>query len=111
MSSTLLEVTGASHEEVERLERIIVKDLQKESASSKDAIREYHRRHPAAHVVDGNEEHKELLKEEPWIEFTGEEFHGSFSVAFALLTSVYYISRKLWGHLDMDVLYNKYINS
>lgn len=35
-------------------------------------IREYHRRHPAARVVDANEEHEELLKEEPRIEFTGE---------------------------------------
>ncbi|KAH7855942.1 hypothetical protein Vadar_030844 [Vaccinium darrowii] len=67
MSSTLLEVTVASHEEVEPLERTIVKDLQKEPASSKDTIREYHRRHPAASVVDGNEEHKDLLKEEPFL--------------------------------------------
>ncbi|KAI7978896.1 hypothetical protein LOK49_Contig652G00004 [Camellia lanceoleosa] len=121
MSSTLLEVTRAGHEEVERLERLIVKDLQNEPASSKDRlfqnhrvrnmideitsttlklveiyedkdsarkdeiaalggqtahwnkrIREYHRRHPAARVVDVNEEYEELLKEEPRIEFTGE---------------------------------------
>ena len=35
-------------------------------------IREYHRRHPAARVVDANEEFEEVLKEEPRIEFTGE---------------------------------------
>ena len=35
-------------------------------------IREYHRRHPAARVVDANEEYEEVLKEEPRIEFTGE---------------------------------------
>lgn len=34
-------------------------------------IREYHRRHPAARVVDVNEEDG-LLKEEPQIEFSGE---------------------------------------
>jgi hypothetical protein len=35
-------------------------------------IREYHRRHPAARVVDANEEYETLLKEEPQIEFSGE---------------------------------------
>ncbi|CAL5344132.1 unnamed protein product [Camellia sinensis] len=150
MSSTLLEVTRAGHEEVERLERLIVKDLQNEPASSKDRlfqnhrvrnmideiasttlklveiyedkdsarkdeiaalggqtatgtnvfsafydrlkeIREYHRRHPAARVVDVNEEYEELLKEEPRIEFTGEEALGRY--------------------LDLHELYNEYINS
>lgn len=37
-------------------------------------IREYHRKHPAARVVDANEEFEELLKEEPRIEFRGEVF-------------------------------------
>ena len=35
-------------------------------------IREYHRRHPSARVIDANEEYEEVLKEEPRIEFTGE---------------------------------------
>ena len=35
-------------------------------------IREYHRKHPAARVVDANEEYEALLKEEPQIEFSGE---------------------------------------
>ncbi|KAF4385108.1 hypothetical protein F8388_014241 [Cannabis sativa] len=35
-------------------------------------IREYHRRHPAARVVDPNEDFEVLLKEEPLIEFSGE---------------------------------------
>ncbi|PSS33008.1 Splicing factor SF3a60 like [Actinidia chinensis var. chinensis] len=150
MSSTLLEVTRAGHEEVERLERLIVKDFQNEPASGKDRlfqshrvrnmidqvtattlklveiyedkdsarkdeiaalggqtatgtnvfsafydrlkeIREYHRRHPAARVVDANEEYEEVLKEEPRIEFTGEEAFGRY--------------------LDMHELYNEYINS
>ncbi|KAL7003598.1 hypothetical protein U1Q18_004749 [Sarracenia purpurea var. burkii] len=150
MSSTLLEVTRAGHEEVERLERLIVKDLQNEPATSKDRlyqshrvrnmidqittttlklvdiyedkdnarkdeiaalggqtatgtnvfsafydrlkeIREYHRRHPAARVVDANEEYEELLKEEPRTEFTGEEAFGRY--------------------LDLHELYNVYINS
>ncbi|PQQ04247.1 splicing factor SF3a60 homolog [Prunus yedoensis var. nudiflora] len=129
MSSTLLEVTRAGHEEVERLERLIVKDFQNEPPSSKDRlyqghrvrhmidtisstterlieiyedkdnarkdeiaalggqtatginvfsafydrlkeIREYHRKHPAARVVDANEEEEALLKEEPQIEMS-----------------------------------------
>ncbi|KAL0304398.1 UNVERIFIED_CONTAM: Splicing factor SF3a60 [Sesamum radiatum] len=153
MSSTLLEVTRASHEEVERLERLIVKDLQTDPPTNKDRlyqshrvrnmieqitstthklieiyedkdnarkdeiaalggqsstsanvnvfsafydrlkeIREYHRRHPAArYVVDTNDEYEQLLKEEPVIEFTGEEAFGRY--------------------LDLHELYNDYINS
>ncbi|PRQ56090.1 putative transcription factor C2H2 family [Rosa chinensis] len=150
MSSTLLEVTRGAHEEVERLERLIVKDLQNEPASGKERlaqshrvrlmidtvtstterlieiyedndnarkdeiaalggqtatgtnvfsafydrlkeIREYHRRHPAALVVDANEEHEALLKEEPQVEFSGEEAYGRY--------------------LDLHELYNQYINS
>uniref|UniRef100_A0A7N0U659 Matrin-type domain-containing protein n=1 Tax=Kalanchoe fedtschenkoi TaxID=63787 RepID=A0A7N0U659_KALFE len=150
MSSTLLEVTRSAHEEVERLERLIVKDLQNEPASNKDRlfqshrvrnmietirettdrlveiyedkdnarkdeiaalggqtatgtnlfsafydrlkeIREYHRRHPTARVVDTAEEEDELLKEEPIVEFSGEEAMGRY--------------------LDLHELYNRYINS
>lgn len=152
MSSTLLEVTRASHEEVERLERLIVKDLQTDPATNKDRlyqshrvrnmieqimttthklvdiyededdsrkdeiaalggqsstsanvnvfsafydrlkeIREYHRRHPTARYVDTNDEYEQLLKEEPMIEFTGEEAFGRY--------------------LDLHELYNEYINS
>ncbi|KAE8077717.1 hypothetical protein FH972_016252 [Carpinus fangiana] len=131
MSSTLLEVTRSAHEDVERLERLIVKDLQNEPPSNKDRlfqshrvrqmidtiistteklveiyedkdnarkdeiaalggqtatgtnvfsafydrlkeIREYHRKHPAARIVDASEEYETLLKEEPQIEFSGE---------------------------------------
>lgn len=43
MSSTLLEVTRASHEEVERLERLVVKDLQAEPQSNKDRLHQSHR--------------------------------------------------------------------
>ncbi|PIA54844.1 hypothetical protein AQUCO_00901023v1 [Aquilegia coerulea] len=150
MSSTLLEVTRASHEEIERFERLIVKDLQKEPSTSRERlsqnhrvrtmidtitsttqklveiyedndnarkdeiaalggqtekgtnvfnafydrlkeIREYHRRHPNARVIDASEEYEELLKEEPHIGFSGEEGHGKY--------------------LDMHELYNEYINS
>ncbi|CAI0412856.1 unnamed protein product [Linum tenue] len=150
MSSTLLETTRASHEEVERLERLIVKEFQNDPTSSKDRllqshrvrnmidtivstshklvdiyedkdqarkdeiaalggqtasgtnvfsafydrlkeIREYHRRHPAARVVDVDEQYEALLKEEPVIEFTGEEAHGKY--------------------LDLHELYNQYINA
>ncbi|KAJ8486701.1 hypothetical protein OPV22_019186 [Ensete ventricosum] len=151
MSSTLLEVTRSAHEDVERLERLIVRELQREPANNRDRlfqshrvrhmidvttsttdklidiyedkdnarrdeiaalggqtasgttnlfsafydrlkeIRDYHRRHPAARVVDATEEYEELLKEEPHIEFSGEEGFGRY--------------------LDMHELYNEYINS
>lgn len=149
MSSTLLEVTRGAHEEVERLERLIVKDLQREPDNNKERmhqnhrvrnmvdaimstteklievygdtdhsrkdeiaalggqgvsgqnvfsafydrlkeIREYHRRHPIARVVD-SEDPEELLKEEPRVEFSGEEAFGRY--------------------LDMHELYNEYVNS
>lgn len=150
MSSTLLELTRASHEEVERLERLIVKDLQNEPTSNKDRlyqshrvrnmidqitstthklveiyedkdnarkdeiamlggqtatgtnvfsvfydrvkeITQYHRRHPSARVIDANDDYEQLLKEEPQIEFSGEEAYGRY--------------------LDMHELFNDYINS
>lgn len=149
MSGTLLEQTRADHEEVERLERLIVKDLQREvkthkeqlhqnhrvrnmvdaimtattrlidvyedqdharqdeiallggqSASGQNVfsvfydrlkeIREYHRRHPNAKVIDAGDDPEELLKEEPWVDFSGEEANGRF--------------------LDMHELYNQYLN-
>nr|XP_011469336.1 PREDICTED: splicing factor 3A subunit 3-like [Fragaria vesca subsp. vesca]XP_011469337.1 PREDICTED: splicing factor 3A subunit 3-like [Fragaria vesca subsp. vesca] len=54
-------------------------------------IREYLRRHPAALVVDANEEHEALLKEEPQVEVSGEEAYGRY--------------------LDLHELYNQYTNS
>ncbi|KAL6509258.1 hypothetical protein OROGR_022568 [Orobanche gracilis] len=151
MSSTLLETTRAEHEDVERLERLIVKDLQTDPQTNKDRlhqshrvrnmieqiiftthnlieiyedkdnsrkdeiaalggqsstsananvfsafydrlkeIREYHRRHPSARYVE-TPDYEQLLKEEPAIEFTGEEAFGRY--------------------LDLHELYNEYINS
>lgn len=43
-------------------------------------IREYHRKHPAARVVDADEEFEALLKEEPQIEFSGEVGFCPFSI-------------------------------
>lgn len=43
MSSTVLEVTRAAHEEVERLERLIVKELQNDPASNKERLYQSHR--------------------------------------------------------------------
>ncbi|XP_076903746.1 splicing factor SF3a60 homolog [Bidens hawaiensis] len=49
MSSTLLELTRAAHEDVERLERLIVKDLQNEPATNKDRLAQSHR---VRHMID-----------------------------------------------------------
>ncbi|MQM05972.1 hypothetical protein Taro_038796 [Colocasia esculenta] len=43
MSSTLLEVTRSAHEDVERLERLVVKDLQREPASNRERLFQNHR--------------------------------------------------------------------
>ncbi|KAK9665278.1 hypothetical protein RND81_14G102100 [Saponaria officinalis] len=150
MSSTLLEVTRSSHEEVERLERLVAKELQNDPTSSKDRlyqshrvrfmieqiidtshkiveiyedkdnarkdeiavlggqtasgtnvfsafydrlkeIRDYHRRHPAARVVDAGEEYEQMFKEDPVLDFSGEEGFGRY--------------------LDLHEFYNRYINS
>ncbi|CAI5527709.1 unnamed protein product [Closterium sp. Naga37s-1] len=39
-------------------------------------IREYHRRHPGARVVEGEADVDELIKDEPWVQFSGEEALG-----------------------------------
>eukprot|EP00850_Spirogloea_muscicola_P008355 SM000044S16002 [mRNA] locus=s44:547480:551288:+ [translate_table: standard] len=137
MSSTLLEQTRAAHEEVERLERLVVKDLQQEAKSHRERlyqghrvrrmvqdivsasqrlvdiyedadgvrkdeiaslggqnaagqnvygsfydrlkeIREYHKKHPGARAVDAGENDEDLIKEEPYVEFSGEEGLGRF---------------------------------
>ncbi|GJS44050.1 splicing factor SF3a60 [Tanacetum coccineum] len=49
MSSTLLELTRSAHEDTERFERLIVKDLQNEPASSKDRLAQSHR---VRHLID-----------------------------------------------------------
>ncbi|CAN4085746.1 unnamed protein product [Withania somnifera] len=53
MSSTLLEVTRASHEEVERFERLIVKDLQTDPPTNKDRLHQSHRvRNMMEQIID-----------------------------------------------------------
>ncbi|KAK2973584.1 hypothetical protein RJ640_023234 [Escallonia rubra] len=49
MSSTLLEQTRAAHEEVERLERLVVRDLQTDPASNRDRL---HQSHRVRHLID-----------------------------------------------------------
>ena len=43
MSATLLEQARASHEEIERLERLIVKDLQQDVKGHKEKMHQNHR--------------------------------------------------------------------
>ena len=49
MSGTLLEQTRADHEEVERLERLIVKDLQREVRTQKERL---HQNHHVRNMLD-----------------------------------------------------------
>ncbi|KAL6211406.1 hypothetical protein ACLB2K_016632 [Fragaria x ananassa] len=160
MSSTLREVTRGAHEEVVRLERLIVPYFQNEPTSSTERlaqshrvhhmidtisstaqrlieiyedndnarkdeiaalggqtanllsafydrlkdIREYHRRHPAALVVDANEELEALLKEEPQVEFSGE-------VSLSCMCKQWFRKPMDGRYLDLHELYNQYINS
>lgn len=151
MASTLLDQTRLFHEENERLERLVVKDLQqdlkghrerllqnhrvknmiatimensarlgeiyedKDNARKEEIaalggqsqatgqnvfsafydrlneIRDYHRRHLGAREVEVPEDPDELIKEEPWVEFSGEEAFGK--------------------HLDLHEFYNAFINA
>uniref|UniRef100_A0A0E0D5Q9 Matrin-type domain-containing protein n=1 Tax=Oryza meridionalis TaxID=40149 RepID=A0A0E0D5Q9_9ORYZ len=149
MASTVLEATRAKHEDMERLERLAVRELQREPANARDRlyqshrvrhmldlvistsgklveiyedkdnarkdeisnhlsspvqaeifpkfydrlkeIRDYHRRNHSARFVSATDDFEELLKEEPAIEFTGEEAFGRY--------------------LDLHELYNEFINS
>ncbi|KAK9814485.1 hypothetical protein WJX72_006646 [[Myrmecia] bisecta] len=131
MASTLLEQTRASHEEMELLERLIVRDFHTEAKSHKERlyqnhrvrakldqmqtlatrlaqvyhdddgarkeeiaalrgenmystfydrlkeVRDYHRRHPTLDVTEA-ENHEDRLKEQPRVEFSGEEALGRF---------------------------------
>lgn len=49
MSSTLLEVTRAAHEEAERFERLVVKELQNDPTNTKDRLFQSHR---VRHMID-----------------------------------------------------------
>eukprot|EP00897_Mesotaenium_endlicherianum_P007234 jgi/Mesen1/6539/ME000334S05877 len=150
MAATVLEQTRAAHEDNERLERLIVKDLQQDVKGHKERlhqnhrvasfvdqivtnsarlvevyedkdgarkdeiaaiggqnssnnnvfsafydrlkeIREYHRRHPGARVMEQGEDEAEQIKEEPFVEFSGEEAFGRY--------------------LDMHELYRTFTNS
>ncbi|KAI3900646.1 hypothetical protein MKW92_022830 [Papaver armeniacum] len=151
MSSALLEVTRSKHEQVERFERLIIKDFENEPTSDRERlfqdhrvrnmveaitssteelieiyqdndnarkdeiaalggqtaagtgieaalsafydglkeIHEYHKRHPYSRALEESDQEL-LLKEEPRVEFSGEEGHGRY--------------------LDLHELYNRYIN-
>lgn len=139
MSSTLLEVTRSKHEQVERFERLIIKDFENEPTSDRERlfqdhrvrnvieavtsstenlieiyqdndsarkdeiaalgaqtaagtgieaalsafydglkeIHEYHKRHPYSRALEESDQEL-LLKEEPHVEFSGEEGHGRY---------------------------------
>lgn len=52
MASTVLEATRAAHEDLERLERLAVRELQRDPANSRDRLFQSHRvRHMLGLVV------------------------------------------------------------
>lgn len=51
MSGTLLEQTRAAHEEIERLERCIVQELQRETKSHKERLHQNHRVNNMRHAI------------------------------------------------------------
>ncbi|KAI3975932.1 hypothetical protein MKX01_016615 [Papaver californicum] len=83
MSSTLLEVTRSKHEQVERFERLIGKDFENEPTSNRERLFQDHR---LIEIYQDNDNARKdeieseelLLKEEPHVEFSGEEGHGRY---------------------------------
>lgn len=66
MSSTLLEQTRSNHEEIERLERLVVRDLQTEPPSSKDRLVQGHRvRHMIESIMLTTEKLVRFLSSSP----------------------------------------------
>lgn len=53
MSATVLEQTRAAHEEIERLERCIVQELQRDTKSHKERLHQNHRVNNMRHAVLG----------------------------------------------------------
>jgi splicing factor 3A subunit 3 len=49
MASSVLEATRAAHEDVERLERLAVRELQREPANARDRLFQSHR---VRHMLD-----------------------------------------------------------
>ncbi|CAL4974706.1 unnamed protein product [Urochloa decumbens] len=161
MASTVLEATRAAHEDLERLERLAVRELQRDPANARDRlfqshrvrhmldlvvstsdklveiyedkdsarkdeinthltaptqsllfnkyyerlkeIRDYHRRNPSARFISTTDDYEELLKEEPVIEFTGED-------CFIPLEGFGGVDA-FGRYLDLHELYNEFINS
>lgn len=70
MSSTLLEQTRSNHEEIERLERLVVRDLQTEPPSSKDRLVQGHRvRHMIESIMLTTEKLVRFLSSSPQLVF------------------------------------------
>lgn len=60
-------------------------------------IREYHRKHPVARVVDANDDYETVLKEEPQIEFSGEVSLSPPPSFFVFNLKI--INKECWIHL------------
>lgn len=73
-----------------------------------EQIRDYHRRHPAARVVDATEDYEELLKEEPHIEFSGEvvtylHCSGCFNLNVLFILLIDALRFEMFLHLLLSV--------
>lgn len=78
MSSTLLEVTRAAHEEVERMERLVVQDLQREPVSGRERLFQNHRvRNMIETVVTTTEKLVRILREYFFIVLDGLQIWGN----------------------------------
>jgi hypothetical protein len=85
MSSTLLEQTRSNHEEVERLERLVVEDLQKEPPSSKDRLVQGHR---VRHMIESI-----MLTTEKLVRFLSSS--RQFLIFFSISRICFYVSSLL----------------
>lgn len=87
MSSTLLEQTRSNHEEIERLERLVVQDLQTEPSSSKDRLVQGHRVRNTIHSI--------MRTTEKLVSLCSSSFHSLLSLSALCFGSLWNVLLKL----------------
>ncbi|TVU35501.1 hypothetical protein EJB05_17394 [Eragrostis curvula] len=139
MASTVLEATRAAHEDLERLERLAVRELQREPANARDRLYQSHRvRHMLDLVISTSDKLVEIYedednarKDEISTHLTAPTQSGIFSKYYERLKEIRDYHRRnpsarlfdpsfrilvVWmeafgRYLDLHELYNEFINS
>ncbi|PPD92611.1 hypothetical protein GOBAR_DD10446 [Gossypium barbadense] len=115
MSSTLLEVTRAAHEDVEQLERLMVKDLQNDPPTAKDKLYQSHRvRNNIDTIISTTEKLIEIYEDKDNARKDEIAALGGQTATGINVFSAFYdrLKEEAFGrYLDLHELFNQYINS